>query len=75
MSLKHQASLEIFLGLAPQLALQTQPPQRQQQARITRVLFQPALGRLQLARGVAPTQQAIEAYQAAVIAALERRMQ
>jgi len=42
-----ETRLEVTLRLAPELALQTQAPQRQQQIRIPRVLAQPLLRALE----------------------------
>ena len=70
-ALAYQAGFQIFARLAPQLVLQAQPAQGQQELGVIAMLLQPAFGGLQLVRAVAATSTAIEVHQTAVVAFLE----
>ena len=74
-ALHAQAAFQIVPGLAPKAALQTQAPQGQQQARIGRMILEPALGSVQLTCRIAAANESVEARQMTVVVALERRSQ
>jgi len=74
-TLHAQTAFQIIPCLAPQTGLQTQTPQGQQQARIIRMILEPAFGGLQLTRRITASHQAIQTRQMAVVSALECRAQ